>query len=118
MAKSQKKLPKDIQIHYIKTPSYRTYHVDGAYGGLTPNGNIYCEFFVERNVTPQSITYGIDKTGHLGKPKKRTGKQGFVREIECGISINIQTASALKDWLEEKIEDYKRSAKLFKKRQK
>jgi len=95
MAKSKTKLSKDIQIHYIKTPSYRTYHVDGAYGGLTPNGNIYCEFFVERSITPQSITYGIDERGRLGKPKKRTGKQGFVREIECGISINIRTALAL-----------------------
>ena len=44
MAKTKNKLSKDIQIHYIKTSSYRTYHVDGAYGGLTPNGNIYCRF--------------------------------------------------------------------------
>lgn len=117
MPKSKNKLSKDIQIHYIKTSSYRTYHVDGAYGGLTPNGNIYCEFFVERNVTPQSITYGIDKTGRLGKLKKKTGKKGLVREIECGISISIRTAFALKNWLEDKIKDYEKNAKLFKEEQ-
>lgn len=68
MAKSKKNSLKNIQIHYIKTPSYRTYHVDGAYGGLTPSGKIYCEFYVGRNVTPQSIIYGIDKNGRLGTP--------------------------------------------------
>jgi hypothetical protein len=31
MAKSKKNSLKNIQIHYIKTSSYRTYHVDGAY---------------------------------------------------------------------------------------
>ncbi len=114
MATTKRDLPEEILIHYIKTPSYRTYHVDGAYGGITPNGNIYCEFFIDRNVTPQSILYNINEKGGLGKPKKVTGKKGIVREIECGISIDIRTARLLKNWLEDRIKEYETTVKPFK----
>lgn len=106
-AKSKKStLPKEINIHYIKTSSYRTYHVDGAYGGLTPKGDLYCEFFVERQVTPQSVVHEVENDGRLGKMKKKIGEDGFIRQIECGISLDINTATALKGWLEEKIHEY------------
>jgi hypothetical protein len=114
MAMTKNNSPKEILIHYIKTPSYRTYHVDGAYGGLTTKGNIYCEFFVERNVTPQSVLYSVDENGRLGKLKRKTGKEGFVREIECGISLDIKTARALRTWLEEKLKEYDTNIELFK----
>jgi hypothetical protein len=114
MATTKKDLPKEILVHYIKTPSYRTYHVDGAYGGITPNGNIYCEFFIDRNVTPKSIVYNINDKGRLGKPKKVIGKKGIVREIECGIAVDIRTARALKNWLEDKIKEYDTNVKSFK----
>ena len=111
MAKSKRKkndFPKDIKIHYIKTHSYRTYHVDGAYGGLTPKGNLYCEFFIDRNVTPQTVVHEIDKDGRLGEVKEKIGKDGFVRQIECGISLDMETAYTLKNWLEEKIKEYEK----------
>lgn len=102
-------IPSDIDIHYVKTDMYRSYHVDGVFGGLTPRGNIYCEFFVERFVTPQKTVNKIEKNGHLGEEKERVGKEGLIRQIECGISLDIKAATDLKIWLEEKIEKYQES---------
>ena len=109
-------LPKEVNIHYLKTPSYRSYHVDGAYGGLTPKGDIYCEFYIDRNVTPQTIVHEIEKDGRLGVVKEKIGKDGFIRQIECGIDLDINTARALKNWLEEKIKEYEEKIELFKKK--
>ena len=115
MAMTKDDIPKEILIHYIKTSSYRTYHVDGAYGGLTPQGGIYCEFYVERNVTPKTISYGVDNKGRLGVPKKTTGKEGFVREIECGIALDVKTARALRNWLDDRLKEYDDNIKFLKK---
>ncbi len=116
MAKSKKqkrKTPKEITFNYIKIPSYRSYHVDGVFGALTPRGNLYCEFFIDRNVTPQTAVHELSGEGILsGKPKKTTGKKGFVREIECGIIMDIDTAYTLKVWLDDKIKSYKETIKL------
>jgi hypothetical protein len=122
MAKSnnrKKNYPKEITFHYIKTPSYRSYHVDGVFGSLTPRGNLYCEFFIDRNVTPQTAVHELSKDGHLsGTPKKTTGKEGFVREIECGIIMDIDTVYNFREWLDDKIEKYKKDIKLFEKERK
>ena len=114
--KAAKKSPKEITFHYIKTPSYRSYHVDGVYGCLTPKGNLYCEFFIDRSATPQTAVHELSEDGYLsGKPKKTIGKKGFIREIECGIMLDIDTALSLKNWLEGKIREYEKTSKSFKK---
>lgn len=94
---------KVVKINYIKTPSYRSYHADGAYGGVTPKGNIYCEFFIDRNVTPQVVEHALSSDGIIGAVKKTYGKEGIVRQIECGISMDIATAISFRDWLDDKI---------------
>lgn len=90
---------KKIQIHYKKIEGYRTYHVDGAYGGLTPKANIYVEFFVERHPTPKIVEHTVGVDGMLGEGRKVDGLNGIVRQIECGISLDLTTAIALRDFL-------------------
>ena len=68
---------KEIVVNYVKTNSYRSYHMDGMFGGLTPNGKIYAELFLQRSVTPQSIKYKI-KDGIIKEELERTGKEGVV----------------------------------------
>ena len=95
--------PKNLDIHYIKTASYRTYHVDGVFGGATASGQIYAEFFVQRPVTPQTIRYAVTPEGMIADELSQEGKSGIVREIEAGIVMDVSMAIALKDWLEKSI---------------
>ena len=97
---------KEIDIHYLKTLAYRSYHVDGIFGGITPKGKLYCELFIDRNVTPKKITHEVLPDSRVGKEIGREGKQGLVREVECGIILDIDTAISIRNWLDTKINDF------------
>lgn len=86
-------------INYIKTNSYRTYHVDGVHGGLTPKLNLYMDLFIDRNVTPKKIEHKIDDEGTLSKGTVVESLEGAVREIECGLIMDIKTAKSIHKWL-------------------
>ena len=103
--KTASKTTKDITFNYIKTPSYRTFYVDGFYGGLTAKGYLYAEFFLERLVTPQKETYGV-KDNRLGAKIASEGKHGVVREIEAGMIMDFSTMLVLQKWLNEKIAEH------------
>ena len=95
-----------IEIHYIKDKHYRIYHVDGAFGGFTPKGNLHLSLFVERSPIPQKTIHKITEEGNLGEITDRTSKSGIIREMECGLVMNIETAQQIKDWLEDKLNQF------------
>jgi hypothetical protein len=99
---------KKVTFNMQKLPSYRTYFVDGMFGGLTPKGKIYAELFIERYPTPTELTHQINDDFSLGEElqEERKSKKGVIREIECGIMMDVETAKAFKDWLDEKIKQY------------
>lgn len=108
--KMVKKVANELTIHYVKTPAYRSYHVDGIFGGLTPRGKIYCELFIDRNPTPKTAVHTLSKEGYLsGTPKETTGLDGVVREVECGMIFDIETATTFKNWLDDKINQYNKT---------
>lgn len=98
---------KSIKFDYIKTNSYRNYHVDGLFGGLTPNGYIHMDLFVERNPIPNWVEQDLQELGIPGKEIKRNiTTEGIIRQIECGLIVDIKTAVAIRDWLNNKINDF------------
>ena len=97
-------IPEKIAFHYLKTNTYRTYHVDGIFGGPTPNGNIYMELFTERMPTPKEVSHKVNKDGTLGEEIQREGKEGLIREIEAGIVFDLATAEQIQKWLTKKID--------------
>ena len=99
-------MPKELDFHYLKTPCYRTYHVDGIFGGIAPNGNLYMELFIERFPTPKVVRCKLTPEGP-GEEVSREGKDGVIREVEGGLVMNINTATTLRDWLDGKINEYK-----------
>ena len=112
-SETKETLPDEITIHYLKMKNYRTYHVDGIFGGVTPSGDIYIEPFVQRPVTPRTVAYGITENGTIGDeiPDKRTGKAGIIREVESGLVMNIEVAKVLRDWIDRKIVEYEKFIK-------
>jgi hypothetical protein len=101
----------EIDFHYLKTSSYRSYYFNGIFGGLTPNGSIYMELFLERRPTPIKVKHKIKETGEIGDEIEKDTKKGIIREIECGLIMDINTATRLRDWIDGKIEEYE---KIFK----
>jgi len=94
----------EMDFHYLKMSSYHSYHVDGVFGGLAPNGNLYMELFIERLPTPQIVKHKITG-GVLGDEISRTGKSGIIREIEAGLVLDMRIARTLRDWLDTRIKE-------------
>jgi hypothetical protein len=98
----------DVVFHYIKGPDFRTIHVDGALGGITPKGFLHIAFYAERAAIPQQTTHRLTHEGQLGDEilEKRICKEGLVRQMETDLIMNEETTISLRDWLNTKIEEF------------
>jgi hypothetical protein len=92
-----------IDFHYIKSGEFRCFHVDGAVGAISANGNVVTTFFLERNAIPQVQTFELAADGQLGKKITEVGKSGIVRELECGVIMSLATAKKLHELLGKQI---------------
>ena len=95
--------PKEVTFHYIKSAGFRVVHADGVWGGATPRGYVAMNFFSERAPIPKSLTHEIMKDGNLGEEKQQSSRDGFVREVEVEVLIDLAMARSLIPWLQEKI---------------
>jgi len=102
-------VPKELDIHYIKSNCYRTFHVDGIFGGVTPGGKIHAATFVERQVLPETVRQKVGSDGKLGVEISRVTKQGITREIEAGLVMDINMAKTFRDWFDSKIKEFEKA---------
>jgi hypothetical protein len=90
---------KTLYFHYLKSPLYRTFHVDGALGGPTPSGGVWITIFSERAPIPRMTENEIGEDGSVGAEVNRESKTGVIRDVECGLVMTKQTALRLHKWL-------------------
>lgn len=105
--------PKTITIHNKILDSYKIIHVDGAFGGITPQGLINLSFYSERVPIPQASDFEILDDGKIGNFIQNSpgSKTGILREYQVGIYMNIQIAKALVDLLNLKLKEYEELTK-------
>lgn len=98
----------DSVVHnYIKSPQCIDLPVHGAFGGLnTATGAISMAVFSERGAIPQKITLRPSpiKPGEI--EEEREGKSGTVRSVGAVLHFDINTALALRGWLDDKIAQF------------
>ncbi len=46
--------PVHVKFTFQRPDDYKMYFVNGAYGGLTPHGDLICNFFFEYKTLPES----------------------------------------------------------------
>lgn len=102
-------IPTKISFDYIKTSQFRIVHVDGAFGGPTPQGHLFISFYAERPPIPQRVVHEVMTTTDgvaLGPeiPTERNVRPGVVRDVEVGVIMTLQNAIALRDLLNSRIE--------------
>lgn len=96
-----------IKYKYIFKDDYNTKYANGAYGGVTPRGEISVNFYCERQALPKEHIHSIDENGNLGEISKvdpPDNSSTFVRVVDQGIIINLQTAKDIVKWLQTKID--------------
>lgn len=94
-----------ITVHNKISSNFRQLHVDGAWGGVTPRGQINLNFYAERTPIPKSTDFEITDGGTVGNVlgHSEDSKQGFLREFEVGIYMDLNAAKSLAQFLNGKV---------------
>jgi len=92
-----------IDFHYEKSNLFRVVHVDGAFGGPTPQGKILVSVYSERLPLPKLITQELKPDGSLGKEVDRISRGGIFREVEVALMMDRNVAESIRNWLGVKI---------------
>ena len=97
---------KTVKFHYKKSNLFRVLHADGAWGGLTPEGNIFFTFYNSRPPIPEVLVQPVEEDGTLGPeiPELKVSKDGIVREVEVGVTMTPENVQSLIEFLKGRLE--------------
>jgi len=95
----------ELKFDYIKSNYFRVIHVDGAWGGVTPQLNIQMAVFNERSAIPKQMVQEIKSDGTLGQvmSEKTVVRDALVREVEADLVMNLQMAKNIIVWLQQRV---------------
>ncbi len=92
-----------INFHYLKSAEFRTYHVDGAFGGIAPSGKyIHMSIYTERHPLPRQITHVVEGNS-VGAEIDRVTRDGIIRELQADLVFGKETAITMVEWLQGKL---------------
>jgi len=106
--KSIKKTDRQIKFVYTIPERYETHYANGAYGGLTPRGDLHCNFFVEHKRVPKEEVVTI-KDDKISIDETDVPENEVLRELKVGVIMSTKEAKNLADWIYDKIEEYNKS---------
>jgi hypothetical protein len=93
----------EVTFNYLKSQFFRVIHADGAWGGVSPRGDIHISFYNERMAIPDKSRVVISESGNALKPEEFESTSAVVREVEADVVVDLTTAIQLRDWLNNKI---------------
>ena len=90
-----------IKVYYRRDKNYRIFPATGAFGGLTPQGEICVDFFVERGLPPKHVTMQIGP-GTTAREMKIEEEEHLVREMLVGLVLRPDIALSIGRFLIDK----------------
>ena len=97
-------------FHYVKSQNFRTLHVDGAIGGITPRKYIHCALFSEHATILRVVEVEIKDGNATGEQSIMDGRAGYIQELEVDVMLDLDAAKALRNWLSKRIEELEEAA--------
>lgn len=96
-----------VAFDMLKSNFFRVIHVEGAFGGVSPHGQLRVVLFNERYAIPKHTEHVLEPDGTLGGELRaaRDGRNAIVRELECEIVMTLESAKLIHTWLSGKIKD-------------
>ena len=94
----------EIKVHQVKSGLFRNIHVSGAFGGMTPQGDLHVALYSERTPIAQEITLMVGQDGTFVDEdrEKRIQREGLLRELEVGLVMSPEVAEVIGQWLMER----------------
>ena len=99
---------RQIKFNYIFPENYNPVYCNGAFGGVSTQGEIIANFFLERPPVPNSVTNSINSDGTLGgivEVDPQNINDTIIRYISTGIVLNEENARAVYEWLGNQIQE-------------
>jgi hypothetical protein len=98
--------PASVKFDFIKSNFFRVVYANGAYGGLSPYGEIRMAIYNDRAPIPKRTKQLVTTEGKLGDEviESRVQRDAIVREVEVDIVMTLDTARAMRSWLDDKIQ--------------
>ena len=105
----------EIHFRYRKAEDYRLVSATGIYGGITPNGRIFANLFVDHPQMPETVTHRVSPDSRLGEEIGRTEGDAdgswFDRRLEVGVLMDPSVARSVGRWLIQKADEFDEQAK-------
>jgi hypothetical protein len=99
-----------IRFNYRKGKDLRVIRADGAWGGISPRGDILMSIFTERLPIPEYDEHEISEDGSVGRRVQHyTNTEGIIREVEVTISLHPVVAITIANWLMNKVRQFERT---------
>jgi len=95
-------MSKNIKIYFSKTKDYKIISATGAWGGVSPSGDIFFDLFIDKRDNPEYLELKVDS--HNNTEEVGRGEQKLVRESQIGIILRPDNALVIGKWLIEKAE--------------
>jgi hypothetical protein len=96
---------KTVLFKYIFPTDTRELHVDGAFGGLAPDGTIRMAVYSERQAIPNVEKRLVKPDNTLGDQIGEEKKYEFVRIVQASLVFNTETAKSFINWLGDRIKE-------------
>ena len=97
-----------IDIFYKKNEQFRSIPVGGVWGGLTPQGAVYANFFIERQELPERIQITVNEGGVIKETSRTPNKPTLVREVLIEAMMDPEVARTIGQWLIDKAAEYEK----------
>jgi hypothetical protein len=104
---------RELHTRFKRSKHCRVIHVDGAWGSLTPQLNVHMAVYSEHRAFPEGTIIRPSPDGGIQDTPK-DDPQLLVREIEADLILSQGSATALRDWLTDRLSDlqnYQREVK-------
>ncbi len=98
----------EVRFKYIFKEEYNPKYVNGAYGGVSPSGEIIVNFYFERLPLPKADTYQLTNDGKIEGPVAQDPKDLSnlgIRYVQNGVILSLEHAKAIHQWLGTKIDE-------------
>ena len=93
-----------ITVVYEDADGHRPIPINGAFGGLTPNGeSVVAHAYIEHNSIPNLVTHNVDEQGRVNLSEGDPILRGEItRKVETTLTMSPEAAVRIGQWLMEK----------------
>jgi len=105
---SEQELCKKVKFVFKKSEGYQIHYVNGAFGGITPRGDILYHLFFEHRDLPMEEEMTIEEDKTLKPQEKDLDDIEITRDLKVGIIMTPKQAENLANWLLSRVDEINR----------